>query len=81
MVEFMSILCIPIRVGVNCRRKVLVNQVEQAPKQIMRDTWAEQEIEVEEMETDQDPIHLLISMKSQPSISLGVKSLKGHSAR
>ncbi len=66
---------------VKYRRKVLVNQVEQSLKQIVRDICAAQEIEVEEMETDKDPIHLLISMKQQHYIPSVVKTLKGQSAR
>ena len=63
------------------RRKVLVNQVEQSLKQIVRDICVAQEIEVEEMETDKDYIHLLISMKPQHYIPSVVKTLKGQSAR
>jgi putative transposase len=50
---------------VKYRRKVLVKQVEQSLKQIVRDICAAQGIEVEEMEMDKDHIHLLISMKPQ----------------
>ncbi|WP_409373500.1 IS200/IS605 family transposase [Trichococcus palustris] len=66
---------------VKYRRKVLVNQVEQSLKQIVRDICAAQEIKVEEMETDKDHIHLLISMKPQHYIPSVVTTLKGQSAR
>ena len=66
---------------VKYRRKVLVNQVEQSLKQIVRDGCAAQEIEVKERETDQDPIHLLISTKPQHYKPSVVKTLKGQSAR
>ncbi|WP_107995726.1 IS200/IS605 family transposase [Trichococcus paludicola] len=66
---------------VKYRRKVLVNQIEQSLKQIVREICAEQGIEVEEMETDKDHIHLLISMKPQHYIPSVVKTLKGQSAR
>jgi putative transposase len=62
-------------------RNVLVNQVELALKQIVLNICAAQEIEVEEMKTDKDPIHLHLSMKPQHSISSVVKTLKGKSAR
>ncbi|CZQ90993.1 Hypothetical protein Tpal_1342 [Trichococcus palustris] len=67
--------------SVKYRRKILVNQVEQSLKQIVRDICSAQEIEVEEIETDKDHIHLLISMKPQPYIPAVVKTLKGQSAR
>lgn len=41
----------------------------------------EHEIIVEEMETDQDHIHMLISLKPQHYIPNVVKTLKGQSAR
>ena len=67
--------------SVKYRRKVLVNQVEQPLKQIVRDICTAQEIELEEMETDKNPIHLLISMKPQHSIPSAVRTIKGQSAR
>jgi putative transposase len=66
---------------VNYKHEALVNQVEKSLKKIVRDICAAQEVELEEMETDKNPIHLLLSMRPQHSIPSVVKTLKGQLAK
>jgi len=47
------------------RRKVLVGEVEKRLKAIAQEVGAEMNAEIIEMETDQDHIHLLISVDPQ----------------
>ena len=66
---------------VKYRRKVLVNEIEQSLKEILTKRCKDHEITMEEMETDKDHIHLLISLKPQHFIPTVVKTLKGQYAR
>ncbi|GGM40398.1 IS200/IS605 family transposase [Paraliobacillus quinghaiensis] len=66
---------------VKYRRTVLVDEIEQSLKDILSELCKDHEITIEEMETDKDHIHLLISLKPQHYIPTVVKTLKGHSAR
>ena len=66
---------------VKYRRKVLVHEIEQSLKEILIKLCKEHEITIEEIETDKDHIHLLISLKPQQYIPTVVKTLKGQSAR
>jgi len=63
------------------RRKVLVGEVEQRLKAIAREVAAEMDVEILEMETDQDHIHLLVSVDPQWGVNRFVKMLKGRSSR
>jgi len=63
------------------RRKVLVGEVEQRLKAIAREVAAEMDVEIIEMETDQDHIHLLVSVDPQWGVNRFVKTLKGRSSR
>ncbi|EGE1848779.1 IS200/IS605 family transposase [Shigella flexneri] len=63
------------------RRKILVNEIEKSLKEILIELCKDHEITIEEMETDKDHIHLLISLKPQHYIPTVVKTLKGQSAR
>ena len=66
---------------VKYRRKVLVNGIEKSLKEILIQLCKDHEITIEEMETDKDHIHMLISLKPQHYIPTVVKTLKGQSAR
>jgi putative transposase len=66
---------------VKYRHEVLVDQIEIDTKLIIQDMADEHEIKVIEMETDKDPIHLLIECKPQHYIPNMVKAFKGVSAR
>lgn len=66
---------------VKYRRKVLVNEVEQSFRQLLTTLCEEHDILIDEMEVDQDHIHLLVSLKPQHYIPTVMKTLKGHSAR
>ena len=63
------------------RRKVLVGEVELRFKAIVRDVAAEMDVEIIEMETDQDHIHLLVSVDPLYGVNRFVKMLKGRSSR
>lgn len=63
------------------RRNVLVNEIEKSLKEILIELCKDHEITIEEMETDKDHIHMLISLKPQHYIPTVVKTLKGQSAR
>lgn len=63
------------------RRKVLVGEVEQRLKAIARDVATEMNVKIMEMETDQDHIHLLVSVDPQWGVNRFVKKLKGRSSR
>lgn len=66
---------------VKYRRKVLTNEIEKSLKEILIELCKDHEITIEEMETDKDHIHMLISLKPQHYIPTVVKTLKGHPAR
>ncbi|EHQ53386.1 transposase-related protein [Ectothiorhodospira sp. PHS-1] len=63
------------------RRKVLVGEVENRLKAIAREVAEAMDVEIIEMETDQDHIHLLVSVDPQWGIHRFVKALKGRSSR
>lgn len=63
------------------RRKVLVGEVEHRLKAIAREVAKEIDVEIIEMETDQDHIHLLVSIDPQWGVNRFVKTLKGRSSR
>jgi putative transposase len=63
------------------RRKVLVGEVERRLKAIAREVAAEMDVEIIEMETDLDHVHLLVSVDPQCGINRFVKMLKGRSSR
>ena len=63
------------------RRKVLVGEVSERLKAIAREVSAEMEVDLIEMETDQDHIHLLVGVDPQWGGNRFVKALKGRSSR
>jgi len=63
------------------RRKVLVDEVANQLKAIAREVAEEMDVDIMEMETDQDHIHLLVSVDPQWGINRFVKALKGRSSR
>lgn len=66
---------------VKYRHDILVDRIEVDIKSIIQDLADEHEIEIVEMETDKDHIHLLIECKPQHYIPNMVKAFKGVSAR
>jgi putative transposase len=66
---------------VKYRRKVLIDAVEKRLKEILLEVSQEVQCEIEEMETDQDHIHLLISCDPQFGIHQVVKRMKGRSSK
>ena len=66
---------------VKYRRKVLVGDVEARLKEILSQVAVDVECEIEEMETDQDHVHLLISCDPQFGIHKVVKRMKGRSSK
>lgn len=63
------------------RRKVLVGDVENRLKEIAREVAKELMVEIIEMETDKDHIHILASIHPQLGVNTFVKTLKGRSSR
>ncbi len=63
------------------RRKVLVNDVEKRLKEIIRDVADEQNVEIIEMETDKDHIHILADIDPSFGVMNFVKRCKGRSSR
>jgi putative transposase len=63
------------------RRKVLVGDVENRLKEILYQVAVDVQCEIEEMETDKDHVHLLISCDPQFGIHKVVKRMKGRSSR
>ena len=66
---------------VKYRRKVLIDAVESRLKEILYQVAIDVRCEIEEMETDKDHIHLLISCDPQFGIHKVVKTMKGRSSR
>jgi putative transposase len=66
---------------VKYRRKVLIDAVEIRLKEILNQVALDVKCEIEEMETDVDHIHLLISCDPQFGIHQVVKRMKGRSSR
>jgi putative transposase len=63
------------------RRKVLMDAVEIRLKEILNQVALDVKCEIEEMETDVDHVHLLISCDPQFGIHQVVKRMKGRSSR
>ena len=63
------------------RHKVLVNEIDDKLKEIIERIANDNNFTIEEMETDLDHIHLLISCSPQHYIPNLIKALKGVSAR
>lgn len=63
------------------RRKVLVGDVEKRLKEIIQDMANEFKVEIIEMETDKDHIHILCEVDPQFGIAEFVKKVKGRSSR
>jgi putative transposase len=66
---------------VKYRRKVLIDAVETRLKEILLGVAVDVQCEIEEMETDQDHVHLLISCDPQFGIHQVVKRMKGRSSK
>lgn len=66
---------------VKYRRKVLTDAVEIRLKEILSQVAVDVRCEIEEMETDVDHIHLLISCDPQFGIHQVVKRMKGRSSK
>ena len=63
------------------RRKVLVDEVEARLKELIRETCADLNVEIIEMEIMPDHVHLLLEVDPQFGIHRAVKSIKGRSSR
>lgn len=66
---------------VKYRKAILVEQIEQDFKIILRRIAEDNDIVLSELETDKDHVHLLIDCKPQHYIPDMLKALKGVSAR
>jgi putative transposase len=66
---------------VKYRRKLLEGDVELRLKEVLKEVSIEVQAEIEEMETDKDHVHLLISCDPQFGIHQVVKRMKGRSSR
>jgi putative transposase len=67
--------------GCAYRRKVLVHEVAERLKQILQETCAEVDAELQEQEVMPDHVHLLVSVDPQFGIHRLVKPLKWRSSR
>lgn len=63
------------------RRKVLVDQVEVRLKQIILEVAQELEVEILEMETDKDHIHILAEVDPSFGVMKFIRTAKGRSSR
>ena len=63
------------------RHKIIENQIEERLKELLYDIARDNGFTIEEMETSQDYIHLLLDCKPQHYIPNMIKALKGVSAR
>jgi len=63
------------------RRKVLLGDVEKRLKEIIQDIAKECKVEIIEMETDKDHIHILADIDPQFGVAEFVKKAKGKSSR
>ena len=63
------------------RRKVLVGAVETRLKELVYEISSELKVEVIEVETDKDHIHMLVEVDPQFGVSNYVKKLKGRTSR
>ena len=66
---------------VKYRRKVLIDIVEIRLKEILSQVAVDVRCEIEEMETDVDHVHLLISCDPQFGIHQVIKRMKGRSSK
>lgn len=66
---------------VKYRRKVLTGAVEARLKEILAQVAVDVQCEIQEVETDQDHVHLLISCDPQFGIHKVVKRMKGRSSK
>ena len=66
---------------VKYRKKLLTGNIEARLKQIILEVATEIQVEIVEMETDQDHIHLLIHCDPQFGIHRVVKRMKGRSSK
>ena len=66
---------------VKYRRKVLLDAVDIRLKEILQEVVLDVQCEIEEMETDRDHVHLLISCDPQFGIHQVVKRMKGRSSK
>lgn len=66
---------------VKYRRKFLTGEIETRLKQICREVAKECRFQIQEMECDQDHIHILIDVDPQFGIHKAVKRMKGRSSR
>lgn len=62
------------------RRKVLINNVEKRLKEIINEVAIELNVEIIEMETDRDHIHILADIDPQFGVMNFVKKCKGRSS-
>ncbi|MBA3073689.1 MAG: IS200/IS605 family transposase [Anaerolineae bacterium] len=63
------------------RRKVLVDEVAVRLENIIRETSAEKQVEIIEMEIPPDHVHLLCEIHPQYGVHLFVRLVKGRSSR
>jgi len=63
------------------RRKVLIDEVETRLKEIINDVAKELNVEIIEMETDKDHIHILAEIDPQFGVMKFVKKAKGRSSK
>ena len=63
------------------RRKVLVDDVERRLKEIIKEVAEELKVEIIEMETDIDHIHILVDVDPQFGVMKFIKQAKGRSSR
>ena len=63
------------------RRKVLVGDVKKRLKEIIEEVAKELKVEIIEMETDIDHIHILVDVDPQFGVMKFVKKAKGRSSR
>ena len=63
------------------RRKILVNDVEKRLKQLVYATADDLSVEIIEVETDQDHIHILAEIDPQYGVNKFVKILKGRTSK
>ncbi|MBT9139205.1 MAG: hypothetical protein DDT31_01786 [Syntrophomonadaceae bacterium] len=66
---------------VKYRRKILIDAVETRLKEILYQVAVDVQSEIEEMQTDKDHVHLLISCDPQFGIHQVVKRMKGRSSK
>lgn len=63
------------------RRKVLVGEIEKRLKEIVLEVSKDVDVEIIEMETDKDHIHILAQIHPQFGVNKFVKMIKGKSSR